>query len=125
MVNLNANENIISLVADENIPIKFKVDSVTEKNNIHFDNSTSFQYGLGENIETFRMTLTGSNGVTKADVTGYSRDKGDHYKFRDAFNNRSFEIGDTLTIWHKIPKKLLIKGEIQGKREDYNRWCRQ
>lgn len=118
--NLNANENIISLVADENIPIKFKVDPITRRINIISYNSTSLQYGLGENIETFRMTLTGSNGVTKADVTGYSRDKGDHYKFRDAFNNRSFEIGDTLTIWHKIPKKLLIKGEIQGKREDYS-----
>ena len=118
--NLNANENIISLVADENIPIKFKVDPITKRINIISYNSTSLQYGLGENIETFRMTLTGSDGAIKANVTGYSRDKGDHYKFRDAFNNRSFEIGDTLTIWHKIPKKLLIKGEIQGKREDYS-----
>lgn len=118
--NLNANENIISLVADENIPIKFKVDPITKRINVISYNSTSLQYGLGENIETFRMTLTGSNGQTKANVTGYSRDKGDHHKFRDAFNNRSFEIGDTLTIWHKIPKKLLIKGEIQGKREDYS-----
>ena len=118
--NLNANENIISLVAPENIPIKFKVDPITKKINVISYNSTSLQYGLGEQIETFRMTLTGSNGETKADVTGYSRDKGDNQKFRDAFNNRSFEIGDTLTIWHKIPKKLLIKGEIQGKREDYS-----
>ena len=118
--NLNANENIISLVADENIPIKFKVDPITRKINVISYNSTSLQYGLGEQIETFRMTLTGSNGQTKANVTGYSRDKGDNSKFRDAFNDRSFEIGDTLTIWHKIPKKLLIKGEIQGKREDYS-----
>ena len=118
--NLNANENIISLVADENIPIKFKVDPITRKINVISYNSTSLQYGLGEQIETFRMTLTGSDGQTKANVTGYSRDKGDNSKFRDAFNDRSFEIGDTLTIWHKIPKKLLIKGEIQGKREDYS-----
>ena len=118
--NLNANENIISLVADENIPIKFKVDPITRKINVISYNSTSLQYGLGENIETFRMTLTGSDGAIKADVTGYSRDQGDNNKFREKFNNRSFEIGDTLTIWHKIPKRLLIKGEIQGKREDYS-----
>ena len=118
--NLNANENIISLVADENIPIKFKVDPITKRINVISSNSTSLQYGLGENIETFRMTLTGSDGQTKANVTGYSRDQGDNNKFRNEFNNRSFEIGDTLTIWHKIPKRLLIKGEIQGKREDYS-----
>lgn len=118
--NLNANENIISLVADENIPIKFKVDPITKKINVISYNSTSLQYGLGENIETFRMTLTGSDGQTKANVTGYSRDQGDNNKFRNTFNDRSFEIGDTLTIWHKIPKRLLIKGEIQGKREDYS-----
>ena len=118
--NLNANENIISLVADENIPIKFKVDPITRKINVISSNSTTLQYGLGEQIETFRMTLTGSDGVIKANVTGYSRDQGDNNKFRNAFNNRSFEIGDTLTIWHKIPKRLLIKGEIQGKREDYS-----
>lgn len=118
--NLNANENIISLVADENIPIKFKVDPITKRINVISYNTTSLQYGLGEQIETFRMTLTGSDGEIKANVTGYSRDKGDNSKFRNAFDNRSFEIGDTLTIWHKIPKKLLIKGEIQGKREDYS-----
>ena len=64
--NLNANENIISLVADENIPIKFKVDPITKRINVISYNSTSLQYGLGENIETFRMTLTGSNGADKS-----------------------------------------------------------
>lgn len=117
---INDNENIIALVARESLPIKFKIDPVTKKINVYKTTTTSLQWELGGNIEVFRMYLTSNDGVQKASVVGDSRDRGDAQKFKDAFNDKSFEYGDYLTIWHKTPKRVIIKGNVRNAREDYS-----
>ena len=127
--NLEENQNIISLMSKESIPLQFKIDSTTREIDVYYSNHVTLYWELrtGENdtvlpeIEVFRMTLTGENGEVKADVSGDARDKGNSNKFRAAFHDRSYDIGDTLTIWHYTPSRVSIKGKkIKGAREDYS-----
>ena len=126
---IEGNQNIISLMSKESIPLQFKIDPATKKINVYSSNYVTLYWQLrtGPNdtvlppIEVFRMTLKGPDGIVKAEVSGDARDKGDNPKFSDAFNDRSFEYGDTLTIWHYTPSRVAIKGkEIKGAREDYS-----
>ena len=126
---IEGNQNIISIMSKESIPLQFKIDPSTKKINIYSCNYATLYWelrtGPNETVlppkEVFRMTLKGSDGTVKSQVSGDARDKGDHQKFKDAFNNRSFEYGDTLSIWHYTPSRVSIKGkEIKGAREDYS-----
>ncbi len=116
---INDNENIIALVAKEKLPIKFKIDPLTKKINIYDSNPTGLQWELGSGIQVFRMTLSSSDGIVKNTVTGESRDLGNSSKFNE-FNDLSYDFGDYLTIWHKTPKRIIIKGKVKNNKEDYS-----
>ena len=112
------NENIIALAARESLPLKFKVNPATKSISIYARTTTSLQWELGAGIDVFRMTLHSSDGTEKRTVTGTSRDKGDNSKFNAIQGN--YEFGDYLTIWHKTPSRIIIKGDVENAREDYS-----
>ena len=111
------NDNIIALVAKESLPLKFKVDPVNRRITRFYNNTTGLQWELEDNVKVFEMTLTGLDGNVKHSVEGRSREKGDNQKFNINWN---FDIGDKLTIWHKTPKRILIKGDVKNAKEDYS-----
>ena len=119
---LRENENLISLVAPEKIPIKIKISPNTQNGvsggrvSVADANTTWIYYNRDE--VAFTMTLKGVNGDVKKSVEFRGTDYGD--RLSDRFNNFNYEFGDTLTITHKEPKKVLIKGNIKNAREDYS-----
>ena len=119
---LRENENLISLVAPEKIPIKIKISPNTQNGvsggrvYVADANTTWIYYNRDE--VAFTMTLKGVNGDVKKRVEFRGTDYGD--RLSDRFNNFNYEFGDTLTITHKEPKKVLIKGNVINAREDYS-----
>ena len=119
---LRENENLISLVAPEKIPIKIKISPNTQNGvsggrvSVADANTTWIYYNRDE--VAFTMTLKGVNGDVKKRVEFRGTDYGD--RLSDRFNNFNYEFGDTLTITHKEPKKVLIKGNVINAREDYS-----
>ena len=118
--NLNENENLISLVAPEKIPLKIKISpngsgggriSIADKNTTWID--------ANEQGNVFTMTLKRENVEIKT-VNINGRDYGNDQKVIRQFDNFNYQFGDTLTIYHKTPKKVLIKGKVENAREDYS-----
>ena len=105
---LNINENLISLVAPEKIPLKIKISpngsdggeiSVVDSNETWLD-------GTDTNV-VFKMTLKHLDGRPE-NVININGDKyaNDSYVLNQ-FRNLTYKFGDTLTIYHKTPKKFL------------------
>ena len=118
---LNENENLISLVAPEKIPLKFKITPNRSDGGVITvadSNATRIDNGVSETV--FRMQLNGENGAVKRSVECTGNMDGNNPRFSNAFNNFQYEYGDVLIIWHRTPKKILIKGNIDGAREDYS-----
>ena len=120
---LEENQNLISVVAPEKLPIKFKI-TPNENNTGGIikaidQTATQFEYDLRE--KTFSIELKGENGVRKNYIEVYGNEQGDNGKFNE-LKNRGwvYSYGDTLTIWHRTPKKVLIKGNVINAREDYS-----
>ena len=119
--NISENENLISLVAPEKIPLKIKIGnngttggqfSVVDSNATRIDN------GVEETV--FKLTLKGENGNTKGEVQIRGVEDGNNQRVANDINALSYVYGDTLTIYHKTPKKVLIKGTVENAREDYS-----
>lgn len=53
------------------------------------------------------MILKGKNGEVKRTIDINGNVNGNDKRIRDKFENFNYQYGDTLTIWHKTPKKLL------------------
>ena len=118
---INDNENLISLVAPEKIPLKIKVSNNGRSGgsfSIVDSNATRIENGV-ESI-VFKMELKGVSGNSKQVVQIKGNVDGNHNSVKDQFRNLTYEYGDTLTISHTTPKKVLIKGNIKGNREDYS-----
>ena len=118
--NLNENENLISLVAPEKIPLKIKISqngsgggriSIADKNTTWIDAT--------EQGNVFTMTLKRGNVEIKT-VNINGKDYGNDQRVISQFDNFNYRFGDTLTIYHKTPKKVLIKGKVENAREDYS-----
>ena len=65
------------------------------------------------------MTLKRGNVEIKT-VNINGKDYGNDQKVISQFDNFNYRFGDTLTIYHKTPKKVLIKGKVENAREDYS-----
>ena len=124
---LTGDKNIISVMSKESIPLKLKIDPVTKKISVFSSNHITFYYELGPNIPVVGFTLKDQNGNIKFNINGHSQQRG--YNFGDAFKklpnaqsdgSQLYNIGDTLTIWHKTPSRISIKGNVSGAREDYS-----
>ena len=119
---LREDENLISLVAPEKIPIKIKISPNTQNGatggsiSVVDSNMTWIYNNLNEVV--FTMVLKGSNGHEKNKVEFRGNEYGEQLSNR--FNGFNYEFGDTLTITHKEPKKVLIKGKVGNAREDYS-----
>ena len=120
--NLRENENLISLVAPEKIPIKIKISPNTQNRvsggtiSVVDSNMTWIYNNSPENV--FTMTLRGEDGVVKNSVIFRGNQYGQDIS--RSFENINYKLGDTLTITHKEPKKVLIKGKVGNAREDYS-----
>ena len=117
---LNVNENLIELVAPEKIPIKIKITpngnnggsiAVVDKNTTLLDSTVS--------TTVFTMELKSEQGNRKRLITLNGNQNGNDASVLNQFNDFNYVYGDTLTMTHRTPKKLLIKGNIQGARENY------
>ena len=123
---LRKNENLISLVAPEKIPLKIKIapnESAGSSSNggrisIVDKNTTWIDSNLNEIV--FKMILKGANGETKATINIKGSNNGDDNEVIRQFENLTYVYGDTLTISHRTPKKVLIKGKVENAREDYS-----
>ena len=130
-------ENIIGVSAPESFPIKFRVGHNTASDssrqssggNITIFESTTTQlyYELTGNPNyVFRMELKDSNGQLKSSIQGGKNTKGNQMIFTHESNSSGtntsapYEYGDTLTIYHLAPKRIVIKGNVNGAREDYS-----
>ena len=119
---LRENENLISLVAPEKIPIKIKISPNTENGATGgtisvVDSNMTWIYNNLENV-VFSMVLKGKNGQVKDSKEFRGNEYGQQIANR--FGVINYEFGDTLTITHKEPKKVLIKGKVGNAREDYS-----
>ena len=119
---LREDENLISLVAPEKIPIKIKISPNTQNGatggtiSVVDKNMTWIYNDLNEVV--FTMVLKESNGHEKRRVEFRGNEYGEHLS--NKFNGFNYNFGDTLTITHKEPKKVLIKGKVGNAREDYS-----
>ncbi len=119
---LREDENLISLVAPEKIPIKIKISPNTQNGatggtiSVADKNMTWIYNNLDEVV--FTMELKGKDGDIKHRVEFKGNQYGEH--LLNKFNNLTYKFGDTLTITHKEPKKVLIKGKVENAREDYS-----
>ena len=119
---LREDENLISLVAPEKIPIKIKISPNTQNGatggtiSVADKNMTWIYNNLDEVV--FTMELKGKDGDIKHRVEFKGNQYGEH--LLNKFNNLTYKFGDTLTITHKEPKKVLIKGKVGNAREDYS-----
>ena len=118
---LGENENLISLVAPEKIPLKIKISPnrsdggviyVGDKNRTWLDSTDS---GV-----VFRMTLKHLDGSPEKVININGLKFADLDEVLNQFRDITYKFGDTLTIWHKTPKKVLIKGKVGNAREDYS-----
>ena len=120
------NETLISLVAPEKLPIRFKVthNSNNQGGYIEIKDST---YTMIDSTEpekvVFRMELKSSDGVLKSYTEAKGQIYGNQISFSNGENGKKkipYVYGDKLTIYHKTPKKVLIKGKVENSREDYS-----
>ena len=118
---LGENENLISLVAPEKIPLKIKISpngsdggriSVVDSNRTWLDSTDS---GV-----VFKMTLKHLDGSPEKVININGLKFADLDEVLNQFRDITYKFGDTLTIWHKTPKKVLIKGKVENAREDYS-----
>lgn len=117
---IKTNQNIISVVSTEGIPLQLKIDPETQQIRGYSNSSSTFYWDLGDRIKVFNITLTGQNGERKFSIDGYSRDKGNVFYNAHFSRPKDYEIGDKLTIWHYTPNRVSIKGPIKNQREDYS-----
>lgn len=117
---IKTNQNIISVVSTEGIPLQLKIDPETQQISGYSNSSSTFYWNLGEHIKVFNITLTGQDGERKFSIDGYSRDKGNVFSNAHFSRPKDYEIGDKLTIWHYTPNRVSIKGPIENQREDYS-----
>ena len=118
---INEHENLISLVAPEKIPLKIKISNDGTSGgrfSIVDSNATRIDNGVEDIV--FIMELKGINGNNKGVVQIRGNVDGNHSTVTNQFNNLNYVYGDTLTIWHRTPKKVLIKGKVENAREDYS-----
>ena len=120
---LEENQNLISVVAPEKLPIKFKI-TPNENNTGGIikaidQTATQFEYDLRE--KTFSIELKGSDGQIKKHIEVQGNIEGNNNMFSELKNSGwVYSYGDKLTIWHRTPKKVLIKGNVINAREDYS-----
>ena len=117
---IKTNQNIISVVSTEGIPLQLKIDPKTKKISVYSNNSSTFYWNLGDDKKVFNITLTGQNGEQKFSIDGYSREKGNVFSNNKFSEPKDYEIGDKLTLWHYTPNRVSIKGPIENQREDYS-----
>lgn len=117
---IKTNQNIISVVSTEGIPLQLKIDPETQQISGYSNSSSTFYWDLGNNIKVFNITLTGQDGERKFSIDGYSREKGNVFYNNNFSRPKDYEIGDKLTVWHYTPNRVSIKGPIANQREDYS-----
>lgn len=108
--------NVIAPSSREGHPFKLKID-FNSKNIIGYEGQKySIEYGTSD--KSLEISLYGSNGNLKRQMIMDGNENGKS----DAANalNGKFDFGDYITVWHRTPKNLSIKGNIINQKEDYS-----
>lgn len=112
------NNAIIGPMAPEKFPFKLQVNIAERKFKVVDENNNHFLYNQPRNV--YKLVHIPKNGdpIKETDFHGNAH-LGWRAK-REGWDNRSFEYGDYIYIWHLEPKRSIIKGNIIDKREDYS-----
>ncbi len=110
--------NTILPSAREGYPFKIKIDSNSRNILAHSGKPYSIEYGTDETA--LEIILYNQDGNIKRRLN--MRGNQDPVKNSSDANrlNGSFNYGDYLTIYHRTPKNLSIKGNIINQKEDYS-----
>ena len=118
---LGENENLISLVAPEKIPLKIKISpNRSDGGVIYVGDKNRTWLDANDSGVVFKMTLKHLDGSPEKVININGLKFADLDEVLNQFRDITYKFGDTLTIWHKTPKKVLIKGKVGNAREDYS-----
>ena len=119
---IGENETLISLLAPEKLPIRFKVTHNDNQGGyIEIKDATFTMIDSTErDNKVFKIELKNKDGIVKRYLQANGGQYGNLIPFDDGTKKISYVYGDTLTITHKTPKKVLIKGNVINAREDYS-----
>ena len=111
-------KNSIIPSAREGFPFVITIDSRARNINAHSGKPYSIEYGTDE--KSLEIILYGANGVAKRTLSMNGYESGITSKTNSL--NGSFEYGDYLTIYHRTPKNISIRGKVidSEKLEDYS-----
>ncbi|WP_297713311.1 immunoglobulin-like domain-containing protein [Clostridium sp.] len=109
--------NIIAPSSREGHPFKLKIDTNDRTIKGYEGKKYSIEYGTTEKA----IEIILYDGNTYEEKGKISMRGNEHGSSQTANNlNRSFEYGDYITVWHRTPKNLSIKGKIINQKEDYS-----
>lgn len=109
--------NIIAPSSREGHPFKLRVDI----NNRRIQGMEGKEYSIeyGTNEEALKIILyDGQTDQQKRIIAMTGNENGGSKKAN--YLNGDFEYGDYITIWHRTPKNISIKGDIINPKEDYS-----
>ena len=115
--NITENKVVFGPMAPEKFPVKIQIDFREKKFKVLERTTTKFSSGDDEDV--YRMVLIGSDGSIKRNSSFSGERYADTINDSEFWNNQRFDYNDCLYIWHKDPKRSIIKGNIINKREDY------
>ena len=117
--NTTNNQNIIGPMAPEKFPFKLKITPNNNGGRFSIIDKTETMILSGTNQEVYKLVLIGANGQVKLRLNLNGNQWGDKINYND-WNGYRYTYGDCLYIWHKEPSRSIIKGTINGQREDYS-----
>ena len=112
----NDKVNVIAPSSREGHPFKLKIDFNNRQITGYEGKKYSIEYGTRE--KALEIILYGSDGSEKKKITMNGNESGDAGK--PNILNGPFNYGDYITVWHRTPKNLSIKGNIIDQKEDYS-----
>ncbi len=102
-------------MAPEKFPVKIQIDFSERKFKV-LDKTTT-KFSNGDNEDVYRMVLIGSDGSIKRNSSFRGDTYADTIDNSNFWHNQRFDYNDCLYIWHKDPKRSIIKGNIINKLE--------
>ena len=117
--NITNNQNIIGPMAPEKFPFKLKITPNNNGGRFSIIDKTETMILSGTNQEVYKLVLIGANGQVKLRLNLNGNQWGNQINY-NGWNGYRYTYGDCLYIWHKEPSRSIIKGNINGQREDYS-----
>ncbi|WP_368075196.1 hypothetical protein, partial [uncultured Clostridium sp.] len=131
--NISDNKIVFGPVAQEKFPFKIQIDFANNKFKVIDVTGTFVEYENNDIVYKIALIRKNDNGTTtivrqnefrgtdfgKNVMSTTDKNSNFHNEGKN-WNDQSFKDNDCLYIWHKEPSRSIIKGNIQGSREDYS-----